>query len=57
MNFGLIDNEETVELISHSASGITKQVAEKLAKVSSADIFVVLPEKPYTDPAGRHHWK
>ena len=32
-----------------SASGITKAVAEKLAEVTSADIFEIIPEKPYTD--------
>lgn len=31
-----------------SASGITKRVAEKLAKVCKADLFQIIPEQPYT---------
>lgn len=31
-----------------SASGVTAKVAEKLAKVASADIFEIRPEVPYT---------
>lgn len=32
-----------------SASGITKKLAEKLAKVVEGDIFEIVPEKPYTE--------
>jgi len=32
-----------------SASGITKKVAEKLAKAANADIFEIVPEVPYTE--------
>ena len=32
-----------------SASGVTKGVAEKLAKAASAELFEIVPEQPYTD--------
>ena len=32
-----------------SASGITKGVAEKLAKVVQGDLYEIQPEQPYTD--------
>ena len=32
-----------------SASGVTKGVAEKLAKVAGAELFEIVPEQPYTD--------
>ena len=32
-----------------SASGVTKGVAEKIAKSAGADIFEIVPAKPYTD--------
>lgn len=32
-----------------SATGVTKNLAEKLAKVIGADIFEIVPMKPYTD--------
>lgn len=32
-----------------SASGVTKGVAQKLAKVVNGDIYEIIPEKPYTD--------
>ena len=31
-----------------SASGVTKEVAEKLAKIAGADIYEIMPEVPYT---------
>ena len=31
-----------------SASGVTKKVAENMAKAAGADIFEIAPEKPYT---------
>jgi flavodoxin len=31
-----------------SASGITKTVAEKLARVKNADLFEIIPQKNYT---------
>lgn len=31
-----------------SASGVTKKVAEKMAKSAGADLFEIVPEKPYT---------
>ena len=31
-----------------SASGVTKSAAEKLAKEIGADLFEIVPEKPYT---------
>lgn len=31
-----------------SASGVTKKVAEELAKIRRADLFEIRPEKPYT---------
>ena len=31
-----------------SASGVTKKVAEKMAKAAGADLFEIAPEKPYT---------
>lgn len=31
-----------------SASGVTKKVAENMAKAAKADLFEILPEKPYT---------
>ena len=31
-----------------SASGVTKTVAEKMAKASGADLFEIAPEQPYT---------
>ena len=32
-----------------SASGVTAQVAQKLASVTGADLFTIEPETPYTD--------
>lgn len=32
-----------------SASGVTKNVAEKLAEAAHADIYEIYPEKPYTN--------
>lgn len=32
-----------------SASGVTKKLAEKLAKVVEGDIFEIIPEVPYTE--------
>ena len=32
-----------------SASGQTKKVAQKLAKVTGGDLFEIMPAKPYTD--------
>lgn len=32
-----------------SASGVTKKLAENLAKVIEADIFEIIPQKPYTE--------
>lgn len=32
-----------------SASGITKKLAEKIAQVTDADIFEIVPENPYTE--------
>ena len=31
-----------------SASGVTKNVASKLASAVGADIFEIVPERPYT---------
>lgn len=31
-----------------SASGVTKEVAGKLAKLAGADIYEIMPEVPYT---------
>lgn len=35
-------------MVYYSATGSTKAVAEKIAKTLNADIFEVVPEKPYT---------
>ncbi len=32
-----------------SASGVTKKLAEKIARASEADIYEIEPEIPYTD--------
>ena len=32
-----------------SASGVTKKVAEQLAEAVQADLFEIVPEKPYTE--------
>ena len=32
-----------------SASGVTKQMAEKLADATNADLFEIVPEVPYTE--------
>lgn len=32
-----------------SAGGVTKGVAEKLAKAAGAELFEIVPEQPYTD--------
>lgn len=32
-----------------SASGVTKQAAQRLAKVAGADLFEIIPAVPYTD--------
>lgn len=32
-----------------SASGVTKKVAERLAKVVNGDLYEITPEEPYTD--------
>ena len=34
-----------------SASGVTKNAAEKLAKAANADLFEIKPVRPYTDAA------
>ena len=31
-----------------SASGVTKRVAEKIAKAANAELFEIIPEQPYT---------
>ena len=31
-----------------SASGVTKKVAEEIAKAEQAELFEILPETPYT---------
>lgn len=38
-----------------SASGVTRQIAEKLAEVSNADLLEIKPEKPYT--TSELNWK
>lgn len=39
----------SIKLVAYfSASGVTKTVAEKLAKEIGADLFEIVPEKPYT---------
>ena len=46
-----MENEETKKsvLVAYfSASGVTKAVANRMAKVSGADIYEIAPEEPYT---------
>lgn len=41
--------EKKVLVAYFSATGVTKKVAERLAKVTKADLFEIKPAKPYTD--------
>jgi len=41
--------QKTVLVAYFSATGTTKAVAETLAKAADADLFEIVPEKPYTD--------
>ena len=34
-------------VIYFSASGVTKETAQKLADVTGADLFEIIPEEPY----------
>ncbi len=41
--------EKKVLVAYFSATGTTKKLAENLAKATSADLFEITPERPYTD--------
>ena len=41
--------EKKVLVAYFSATGVTRKVAERLAKVTKADLFEIKPAKPYTD--------
>ena len=42
--------KNTKKLVAYfSASGVTKNVAQNLAKASGADLYEIKPEKPYTE--------
>ena len=59
MFFGVLGNQakaEETDMANHkilvayfSATGTTAKVAEKLAAVTGADLFEIVPEAPYTD--------
>lgn len=56
------DNRMSKVLVAYfSASGVTKNMAEKLSDAVQADIFEIKPETPYTDADldwhGKHYRK
>ena len=45
----LPEDLENVAVVYFSATGTTKGVAEKIAKITGADLFEIIPEEPYTE--------
>lgn len=49
-NTEMQNNKETKVLVAYfSASGVTKGVAEKIAKVTGGELYQIQPEQPYTE--------
>ena len=49
--FFILYFEMKIEVVYYSATGNTKNVAEKIVQITGGDIFEIEPTEPYTDDA------